>query len=65
MDPLEVEGIDVGMDEAVGVDVESVLSGSADRSMSPKSCFGCIHWARSRIVVVACQPGPAWPESLL
>ena len=63
-----MEGIDVGMDEeAVGVDVDAewVLSGCADRSMSRKSCFGCIHWARSRIVAVACQSSPAWPGTLL
>ena len=65
VDPSEEEGTGEGRGEVVaGVDVESALFGCAGRNMSPKSCFGCIHWAHSMIVVVACQPSPAWPGTL-
>ena len=62
------EGIDGDRDAeeaAAGAGAGLRLSDCEEDNRSPKSCYGCIHWAHSRIVVVACHPGPAWTEILL
>ena len=71
MEEEEDQPFEAGIDEGRGVeavdvdvDVEWALSGCVEDSMSPKSCYGCIHWDHSMIAAVACPPGPVWTRSL-